>query len=74
MGPRMHEHDDPRLNTRRRFFGALGLVAVAAPAAASESDGGTGGLPPQKESEAEKRTPHYRETDHVRAFYRTNRY
>ncbi|WP_052389003.1 hypothetical protein [Belnapia moabensis] len=70
----MNEQDDPRLNARRRFFGALGLVAVAAPAAAFEADGGTGGLPPQKESEAEKRKPRYRETDHVRAFYRTNRY
>lgn len=70
----MTERNDPRLNARRRFFGALGLAAVAAPAAAIEADGSTGGLPPQKESEAEKRKARYRETDHVRAFYRTNRY
>ena len=70
----MTEQNDPRQTARRRFFGALGLAAVAAPAAAFEADGGTGGLPPQKETEAEKRKPRYRETDHVRNFYRTNRY
>ena len=70
----MTEQNDPRQTARRRFFGALGLAAVAAPAAAFEADGSTGGLPPQKETEAEKRKPRYRETDHVRAFYRTNRY
>jgi hypothetical protein len=34
-------------------------------------------LPPgmaRKETEEEKRKPRYRETEHVRAFYRTNRY
>ncbi|MBK1660589.1 hypothetical protein [Paracraurococcus ruber] len=65
---------DGRAPARRGFLGALGLAAVAGPAAAIEAEGGTGGLPPQKESEAEKRKPRYRETDHVRAFYRTNRY
>ena len=70
----MTEPTDSGLNARRRFFAALGLAAVAAPAAAIEADGGTGGLPPQKESEAEKRKPRYRETDHVRAYYRTNGY
>ena len=34
----------------------------------------TGGLKPAKETEAEKRGPRYRETDHVRAFYQSNRY
>lgn len=70
----MTEKTDPKLSARRRFFGALGLAAVAAPAAAFEIDGSTGGLPPAKESEEEKRKPRYRETDHVRTFYRTNRY
>jgi len=65
---------DGKAQARRRFLGGLGLAAVAAPAAAFEADGSTGGLPPKKETEAEKRAPRYRETDHVRAFYRTNRY
>ncbi|SDB13496.1 hypothetical protein [Belnapia rosea] len=70
----MTEQNDPPPTARRRFFSALGLAAVAAPAAAFEVDGGTGGLPPARESEAEKRKARYRETDHVRAYYRTNRY
>ncbi len=32
------------------------------------------GMAPRKEGEEEKRKPRYRETDHVRAFYQTNRY
>lgn len=50
-------------------------AAIAAPAAAAfEASGGTAGLAPARENEAEKRKPRYRETDHVKAFYRTNRY
>lgn len=63
-----------KAQARRGFLGAMGLAAVAAPAAAFEADGSTGGLPPKKETEEERRKPRYRETDHVRAFYRTNRY
>jgi hypothetical protein len=61
---------------RRGLLGAAGAAIglAATPAAAFRQDGSTGGLPPTKESEAEKRAPRYRETDHVRAFYRTNRY
>jgi hypothetical protein len=73
----MGDQKDPGATARRRFLGTFGLgagVAVAAPSAAFNVDGGTGGLAPAKESEAEKRKPRYRETDHVRAFYRTNRY
>jgi hypothetical protein len=62
---------------RRRFLGLMGVAAGAAatttPATAFNADGSRGGLPAQPESEAEKRKPRYRETDHVRAFYRTNR-
>jgi hypothetical protein len=61
---------------RRRFLGLMGLAAGAAataPAEAFNADGSRGRLPAQPESEAEKRKPRYRETDHVRAFYRTNR-
>ena len=67
--------DETERATRRRgFLGTLGFVAVATPAMAIEENGSTGGLPPAKETEAEKRKPRYRETDHVRAFYRTNSY
>lgn len=63
---------------RRSILGALGLATgavITAPAAAAfEASGGTGGLAPARENEAEKRKPRYRETDHVKAFYRTNRY
>ncbi|WP_431269777.1 hypothetical protein [Dankookia sp. P2] len=70
----MRDGSEGVVQARRRFIGGLGLAAVAAPAAAFEADGSTGGLPPRKETEAEKRAPRYRETDHVRAYYRTNRY
>jgi hypothetical protein len=70
----MRDESGATVQARRRFLGGLGLAAVAAPAAAIEADGSTGGLPPKKETEAEKRAARYRETDHVRAFYRTNRY
>lgn len=60
---------------RRGFLRGLGLAAgaaaAAAPAAAERSDT----VPPgeaRKETEAEKRAPRYRETAHVKAFYRTN--
>ena len=54
----------------------MGLAAgtAATSAAAFNADGSRGGLPARPESEADKRKPRYRETDHVRAFYRTNRY
>jgi hypothetical protein len=70
----MRDGSDGKVQARRRFLGGVGLAAVAAPAAAFEQDGSTGGLAPKKETEAEKRQPRYRETDHVRNFYRTNRY
>jgi hypothetical protein len=71
---------------RRGFLRGLGLAAGAAAAAAPAVAAGPAG--PQhsprsdtvpagqarKESEAEKRAPRYRETPHVQAFYRTNRF
>ena len=69
--------DETKTAARRRLLGAAGLAVAAlpaVPAAAFNADGSTGGLAPRKEDEAEKRKPRYRETDHVRAFYRTNRY
>lgn len=60
---------------RRSVLGLLGLAAgsAATTAAAFNADGSRSGHAPQPESEAEKRKPRYRETDHIRAFYRTNR-
>ena len=64
---------EPKASARRGILKALGLATIAAtPAGAYEAGGGTGGLPPRKESEAEKRKPRYRETPHIQAFYRTN--
>ncbi|HYF08351.1 MAG TPA: hypothetical protein VD970_12075 [Acetobacteraceae bacterium] len=62
---------------RRRVLGLIGLVTGATvgstPTAAFHADGRRGDLPNRAESETEKRQPRYRETEHVRAFYRTNR-
>ena len=55
---------------RREFLRALGAgasVAVAAPLGASEAKADT-------ETNDEKRKARYRETDHVKTFYRVNRY
>lgn len=54
---------------RRRFFMLGGSVAAAAAAAvplATEAQA--------TESDAEKTKARYRETDHVKTFYRVNRY
>ncbi len=66
----------PDATQRRGFLRGLGLAAGAAaatagPAAADRSDTVPAGQA-RKESEAEKRAPRYRETAHVKAFYRTN--
>ncbi len=62
--------DDVKSVDRRGFLKSIGGVSVAsaavvvgapAPAAAAES-------------EDDKKKARYRETDHVKAFYRTNRY
>lgn len=63
---------ETRIAARRRLLGLMG-VAVATPAAAFNADGSRGGIPAQPETEQQKRSARYRETDHVRAFYRTNR-
>lgn len=73
----MSEHDTT--GQRRGFLKALGLaggaaVASAAPAAAFNVDGGTGDAKPSKESQNQRVAARYRETEHVQAFYRTNRY
>jgi len=54
---------------RRGFFGgatAIAAAAVAAPIAASPAAA--------SETDAEKKKARYQESDHVKAYYRTNRY
>jgi hypothetical protein len=53
---------------RREFLGALGVGAAAA--ALSRATEATA----DSESSDEKRKPRYKETDHVKAYYRVNRY
>ena len=64
----MQEHDKRKVG-RRDFLRALGAgagVAVAAPlATVANAD---------TENNDEKRKARYKETDHVKAFYRVNRY
>ena len=54
---------------RRQLFRAIGGVAAAAAAAPV-------GLPALADSESadDKRKPRYKESDHVKAYYRVNRY
>jgi hypothetical protein len=60
---------------RRRFLGLIGAAAgtAATSAAALNADGSRGAIPSEPEGDAERRKARYRETDHVRAFYQTNR-
>jgi hypothetical protein len=55
---------------RRDFLRVLGVGALGAGATAG------GALPVQADTENndEKRKPRYKETDHVKAYYRVNRY
>jgi hypothetical protein len=55
---------------RRGFLKSMGGVGVAAATVASVGSGPAEAA----ESEADKRKARYRETDHVKAYYRTNRY
>ena len=68
----------PDATQRRGFLRGLGLAAGAAAATAAPADAQRADTVPaaeaRKESEAEQRAPRYRETAHVQAFYRTNRF
>lgn len=63
------ETKDPAFN-RRGFLKSIGGASVAGAAVA------VGAAPPAiaAEDEAGKRKARYKETDHVKAYYRTNRY
>lgn len=56
---------------RRDFLRALGVGAGAAAAGAATL---TTGAQADSETNDEKRKSRYRETEHVKAFYRVNRY
>ena len=61
---------------RRGLLRAIGLAAgtaVAAPALAQRADH-VPARDARKESESQRLAARYRESDHVKAFYRTNRY
>jgi hypothetical protein len=64
---------------RRGFLRTLGGLAVAGtaaaagPAAAQRADAVPAGQA-RKENEQQRLAARYRETEHVKAFYRTNRY
>lgn len=64
------KHEDKATVGRREFLRTLGvgagLAAATAVPLATESAA--------TESEAEKKKARYRETDHVKTFYRVNRY
>ena len=56
---------------RRDFLRALGAGASAAAASAGPL---AGEALADTETDGEKRKPRYRETEHVKAYYRVNRY
>ena len=66
----MTEKSDKRAVDRRGFLRSVGGASVAGAAVAAGS-----ALPAAAaENDADKKKARYRETDHVKAFYRTNRY
>lgn len=66
----MKQHRDKAAVGRRDFLRALAAGGVAATGAASLATGAAA----DTETEQEKRKARYKETDHVKAFYRVNRY
>ena len=62
----MEAQSKPKLG-RRQLFRAIGGVAAAAAATASPALA-------DSESADDKRKPRYKETDHIKNYYRVNRY
>jgi hypothetical protein len=69
----MRDDDGVRKHGRRAFIRSLGKASTVAALAAVAAPLGTGEAA-AAESEAERKKARYRETDHVKAYYRTNRY
>jgi hypothetical protein len=57
---------------RRNFLRSIGTGAAGAVTVATMGAAATPAA--AKENDAEKKKARYKETDHVKAFYRTNRY
>ena len=74
----MSQKAEPEAGKRRGFLRALGLGTAAAAATAGSAVAQRADTVPardaRKESEAERLAARYRETDHVKAYYRTNAY
>ena len=68
----MSNETEKKAVDRRSFFRGLGGAAAVAGAAASTSLGASPAV--AAESQDEKTKARYKETDHVKAYYRTNRY
>ena len=70
LGDKMSNEQDKKALDRRRFFRGLGGAAAVAGAAVAT------GVEPAvaQESQSERTKKRYRESEHVKAFYRTNRY
>jgi hypothetical protein len=66
----MSNEQDKKALDRRSFFRGLGGAAAVAGAAVAT------GVEPAvaQESQSERTKKRYRESEHVKAFYRTNRY
>lgn len=66
----MSNETEKKAVDRRSFFRGLGGAAAVAGAAVA------GQVTPAEanENQADRRKTRYRETDHVKTFYRTNRY
>lgn len=66
----MSKEQDKKALDRRSFFRGLGGAAAVAGAAVATS----GAPAAAQENPTERRKARYRETEHVKNFYRTNRY
>jgi anaerobic selenocysteine-containing dehydrogenase len=66
-----HKTDEKAVD-RRGFLKALGAGAGVAATAAAVTVAPTAAI--AAESDADKKKARYKETDHVKAFYKTNRY
>ncbi|MXP64931.1 twin-arginine translocation signal domain-containing protein [Roseomonas sp. M0104] len=70
----MSDREDAKVAERRGFLKTLGLAGGAAVAAKPALAIQERAPEQRKESETQKVAARYRETEHVKAYYRTNRY
>ena len=66
----MSNKNDDKAVDRRGFLRSIGGASVAAGAVAVGAPASAAAA----ENDADKKKARYRESDHVKAFYRTNRY